>query len=94
MWSNRKKKNDLHFINNLFFFMLRNIFSTVNKKPILLSSTYLFRYHKPILQKSFLLTKHMSTKSEQEWKVVLTPEQFRVLRQKGNLIISFLHLVH
>ncbi|KAG1053057.1 hypothetical protein G6F43_004845 [Rhizopus delemar] len=25
----------------------------------------------------------MSTKTEQEWRVILTPEQFRVLRQKG-----------
>lgn len=27
--------------------------------------------------------KLMSTKTEQEWRAILTPEQFRVLRQKG-----------
>lgn len=43
----------------------------------------LARYYKPVTQKSFLLFKQMSSKTESEWKVVLTPEQFRVLRQKG-----------
>jgi hypothetical protein len=29
--------------------------------------------------------KLMSTKSEAEWRIILTPEQFRVLRQKGKI---------
>lgn len=43
----------------------------------------LARYSKPITQRSFLFFKQMSVKSDSEWKVVLTPEQFRILRQKG-----------
>ncbi|KAI9244729.1 hypothetical protein EDC94DRAFT_629245 [Helicostylum pulchrum] len=49
-------------------------------KPFSLLRTSLVRY-KPVTR--ILLFKQMSTKTEQEWKVVLTPEQFRVLREKG-----------
>ncbi|KAK4517191.1 uncharacterized protein ATC70_000523 [Mucor velutinosus] len=35
------------------------------------------------LIKPLIATKLMSTKTDAEWRVVLTPEQFRVLRQKG-----------
>ena len=35
------------------------------------------------LIKPLITTKLMSTKTDAEWRVVLTPEQFRVLRQKG-----------
>lgn len=37
------------------------------------------------LIKPLITTKLMSTKTDAEWRVVLTPEQFRVLRQKGKL---------
>lgn len=51
-------------------------------KPFSLLRTSLVRY-KPVTR--ILLFKRMSStaKTEQEWKVVLTPEQFRVLREKG-----------
>ncbi|KAI7897901.1 Mss4-like protein [Cokeromyces recurvatus] len=40
--------------------------------------------HKQTLLKQTILKKRiMSTKSEDEWRAILTPEQFRVLRQKG-----------
>lgn len=56
-------------------------------KPLSLLRTSLIRY-RPVTR--ILLFKQMSTKTEEDWKVVLTPEQFRVLRQKGiTHVVSF-----
>lgn len=66
-------------------------FTRINTRTLLRNSISINR--STALQ--LIKPKPMSTKSESEWKVILTPEQFHVLRQKGEFYNRVLpHIKH
>jgi hypothetical protein len=66
--------------------MLLRLFTpriNINTRALLLrKSIYI---NNKLIVHQLIKSKLMSTKSESEWRVILTPEQFRVLRQKGKI---------